>query len=307
MQNVLKAKLEQTQKGVLVEREASVYSTHAQLCLFETIINTQDVRLEFGTPVVGCMVNGSKVIRMDDLGAFEYKPGETLIIPANQQMSIDFTQASQKNPTQCIALLPEPELIDQVMLEFYQNTADWEANLEEQINFGADLLEYHPAIHRIFQHLLFLFSEQSKMRDTFVKLSTKELIIRLLQSKAREVFLSNFQNDPNNRMSFIAQYIKEQIHKPFTVQELAELANMSKSNFFMLFKSAFGLSPKEYIIQEKIKKAKLLLTEAPDNTITAIALKLGYSDSSYFTKQFKSIVGFSPNAYRKMKSSGQQS
>ena len=75
---------------------------------------------------------------------------------------------------------------------------------------------------------------------------------------------------------------------------------MSKSNFFSLFKNTFGITPNEYVIRGKIEKAKQIIQTSSQKSITQIAYELGYSDSSYFSKQFKSHTGYTPREFEKL-------
>ena len=88
-------------------------------------------------------------------------------------------------------------------------------------------------------------------------------------------------------MNHIARYIRQNIYSSLSVLELSKQANMSKSKFFNLFKNSFGITPNEFIIREKIEEAKRIILRYPKKSITAIAYDLGYSDTSYFCKQFK--------------------
>ena len=84
------------------------------------------------------------------------------------------------------------------------------------------------------------------------------------------------------------------------IKEIADLCNVSESYFRRLFKEYSGMSPMEYIIQYKIRRAKTLLRY---NNISAaeIAELLGFGDPSYFTKKFKEYTKMTPTEYRKIK------
>ncbi|MEL6805594.1 MAG: AraC family transcriptional regulator, partial [Bacteroidota bacterium] len=131
--------------------------------------------------------------------------------------------------------------------------------------------------------------------------TAKSLIIRILQSKARKSFLHEF-GKANSRMNFVSRYIKDHIHTRLSVQELAHVAEMSRSKFFHSFKASFGIAPNEYIVQRKMEEAKRMLRRDPRMSITEISFALGYSDSAYFTRQFKQQTGYSPSAYQKLHS-----
>lgn len=69
---------------------------------------------------------------------------------------------------------------------------------------------------------------------------------------------------------------------------------LCKSHFHALFKKETGLSPQQYGLKAKMKKARILLLES-NMTVTAAAEALGYAPIHYFTRQFTSFYGIPPS------------
>ncbi len=86
----------------------------------------------------------------------------------------------------------------------------------------------------------------------------------------------------------ILQYYKE----PLTTQELADIAGYNKDYFIEKFKSAFGMTPVQYLIHVRVDKAKELALYAGLN-VSQIAERVGYSDVHTFGKMFKKKTGSS--------------
>lgn len=82
-----------------------------------------------------------------------------------------------------------------------------------------------------------------------------------------------------------------------SVREIAEAACLSTAYACTLFKSETGTTINQFISNYRMERAKQLLAD-PRNKITEIASQLGYSDSNYFGKSFKKLVGLSPTEYR---------
>jgi transcriptional regulator GlxA family with amidase domain len=99
-----------------------------------------------------------------------------------------------------------------------------------------------------------------------------------------------------SRLAFIIDYIKNNLHQKLSIEHLARLALVSKSNFFKLFKFELGTSPNEYILQQRIKRAKELLKE--NQSIKEIAFATGFSDTNHFIKTFKTFEGVTPKIYQ---------
>lgn len=81
-----------------------------------------------------------------------------------------------------------------------------------------------------------------------------------------------------------------------TVEEMAQNAFISKYHFIRSFKAEVGLTPHQFQIQNRIRKAQRLIHEA--DTITEVALTTGFCDQSHFIKQFEKYVGLPPLTYK---------
>lgn len=81
-----------------------------------------------------------------------------------------------------------------------------------------------------------------------------------------------------------------------SIEEMAHAALTSKYYFIRRFKQTVGLTPHQFQIQNRIRKAQRLICET--NTITEAALTTGFCDQSHFIKQFEKLVGLTPSAYK---------
>jgi AraC-like DNA-binding protein len=88
----------------------------------------------------------------------------------------------------------------------------------------------------------------------------------------------------------------------WTLQELAELAGMSRSTFALKFKETVGSSPIEYLTRWRMMRAGDRL-ENSDDPISVIALALGYESESAFSTAFKRVMGCSPRRYHRGRTS----
>jgi len=92
-------------------------------------------------------------------------------------------------------------------------------------------------------------------------------------------------------------YIENNISSPMNLDKIAGEAYMSKFHFCRIFKKYVGITPMQFAINMRLKKAMTLLQRA-DLSISAVALKSGFRDLSEFNKQFKRLYGSSPSAFR---------
>lgn len=105
-------------------------------------------------------------------------------------------------------------------------------------------------------------------------------------------------SSPQDIIDNTVHYILEHISSPeLSVNEIAEKNYLSLSYLSRLFKKARGISISQYIIRERMELAAQLLTEG-GNTVSNIALEVGYNNYPYFTSTFKKYWGVTPSQYR---------
>jgi AraC-like DNA-binding protein len=106
------------------------------------------------------------------------------------------------------------------------------------------------------------------------------------------------ENLTENAINKARLVIRTRIEQDFTMEQLAEELNVSYAWFRKAFKKYTGIAPHQYLIQLRIEKAKLFLTENK-MPIKEIALKLNFESSFYFSRIFKDKTGVTPEQYRK--------
>lgn len=115
--------------------------------------------------------------------------------------------------------------------------------------------------------------------------------------------LNNFAFDPiraeiKDRLREIRSSILTKYDEAWDVDKMANLAQLSRSRFSVLYKSFFGISPKEDLIRERMNMAKYLLCNT-STPVQEVSLRVGYENSYHFNKQFKKSVGTSPGRFRR--------
>ncbi|GAA1590437.1 hypothetical protein GCM10009789_50150 [Kribbella sancticallisti] len=96
----------------------------------------------------------------------------------------------------------------------------------------------------------------------------------------------------------VAQGIRQDPSRDWSVQELAAGAALSRAQFTRRFIAQHGTPPAQYVIKARIDRAHQLLTETT-MTVTQVAAALGYTDVPYFSRQYKQRTGRSPSDSRR--------
>ena len=94
------------------------------------------------------------------------------------------------------------------------------------------------------------------------------------------------------------RYIGENYNLQITIEQLAEMESYNVTYYNDWFKQQTGMSPGMYLRRVRINKAKELM-EKTEFSMTEVAVMIGYSNNSTFTRAFKSITGQVPKQYRK--------
>lgn len=102
-----------------------------------------------------------------------------------------------------------------------------------------------------------------------------------------------------NLIENVKDYIEENIDQQITLAEVAEHFHLSQGHLSRTFKEQTGFSFSSYIRDKKFDKGAKMLIDNSELAIKEIARKLGYLNSSYFSKLFKERHGMTPSQYRK--------
>lgn len=277
----------------LVEYKTSFNSDICELHIFETHETSNDIALQFSNITFTSMMRGKKQMRLgDNKLSFSYLPGASVLVAPNQEMLINFPEANE-DPTQCLALTISNDYVQNTIAEL--NEEEPRINEDSSWNISGEefYLSNSIGLAATTNNIVRIMMEDFSAKDVLVEGAIKELIIRLMHTQAHQILK---RQGLGGRLREITEHIRNNIHSKLNIDHLAKIAHTSKSNFFKLFKQEIGISPNDYILQERIKLAKLLLRKS--KTINEVAYNTGFSDANYFTKIFKKMVGMTPTVYK---------
>jgi YesN/AraC family two-component response regulator len=101
----------------------------------------------------------------------------------------------------------------------------------------------------------------------------------------------------NYRLKSTIAFIQDHLHQNINLEMLSSGLGMNPSYFCRFFQQEIGCSPYQFILQQRVEKAKILLKQR-DLAISDIALQCGFANHSHLNRHFHKIAGMTPKAYR---------
>lgn len=218
-----------------------------------------------------------------------FQKGDSLLIPA-------------RKPTywRCLgSQLPPTEL----HIHLQQESVEQVAKASEMDTERIDLANHFRKQDSQLQHIAMLFLAElhsgGMMGQLYVESLTQALVIHLLRHYSEVAQIVTPQNTSlsHTQLQQAIEYIHANLNRDLSLSQIASVINISPTYFASLFKRATGISPHQYVIQQRVERAKLLLSKT-DSAIADIALQVGFSSQSHLTQQFKRLTGVTPKQVR---------
>lgn len=129
-------------------------------------------------------------------------------------------------------------------------------------------------------------------------------ILEIIASRKEYQFLASpiaqytINESDSNRLSKVYKYVNNNYYNEITLENIAKIANLSTPAFCRYFKKRANKTFIKFLNEIRVAHAcRLLMVE--DLPVASICYTCGYSNVSYFIKQFKKITGFTPLNYKK--------
>lgn len=100
---------------------------------------------------------------------------------------------------------------------------------------------------------------------------------------------------PQHKLKLVTDYINDYLERELSLKELAAIAQTSQYHFCRAFKQMTGLSPHQYLIQQRVEKAKQLIQGGM--SLGSVAIACGFSHQSHLHRHFKRLTGVTPKTF----------
>lgn len=102
---------------------------------------------------------------------------------------------------------------------------------------------------------------------------------------------------PKYKLQQVTDYIQGHLDRDIKLADLANTVGMSQYYFCRLFKQSMSMAPHQYVIQQRVERAKQLLKRR-DLSIADVALQCGFAHQSHLSRHFRRLVGVSPKTFQ---------
>jgi AraC family transcriptional regulator len=152
-----------------------------------------------------------------------------------------------------------------------------------------------PLVHQIGLALKRALEERNRL---YAETMTTALIAHLAQYYSAQTFgLPNYSGLAKAQLQRVVEYIQAYLERDLSLKELAAIAQLSPHYFSQRFKQSTGLSPHQYVIRCRVKRAQELLKQS-ELSLAEISEIVGFVDQSHLNRHFKQLLGVTPRAFR---------
>ncbi|NNC53361.1 MAG: AraC family transcriptional regulator [Erythrobacter sp.] len=268
--------------------------------LFETGI--EGVKLFRSTEAVPCapvvyepsviaIVSGSKEAALDGT-RYIYDDSRYLCCPISMPIEAGTPKASKENPLYGVYISLDPRLMTELAVEMESVDSARSAKTLPSESRGIGLAEWDTGFAEALLRLLELDRDPVDLA-VLADVRIRELYFAILKGGAGHFARQSF--GVGNAIARSIAHISANLTEPFSIDDLADRAGMSRAVFHRKFKAATTMSPGQFAKSMRLNHAALKI--AGGMTVSEAAMGVGYVSPSQFSREFKRMYGQSPRQW----------
>ncbi len=184
--------------------------------------------------------------------------------------------------------------------EFLEQVAQEAIEIDpERVKLLSEFRARNSPIEQIGTMLLAELKNGGLAGRLYVESLTNVLAVHLLRNySAVQPCVALYNGGLSDRQLLqVTDYINDRLDQDIKLSDLAQLLEMSQFHFGRLFKQSMGVAPHQYVLQQRVERAKQLLKET-ELPVMEIAMLCGFSSHSHLGKWIRQHTGMTPKAYR---------
>ena len=209
--------------------------------------------------------------------------GQVLIMPACQPHTIQWRQTAE-----LMLFYIQPEFLTQ---------AAQEAKLQDTVNIVAQCTAADPFIQQLGTAFRAACQQNQAQGNPYLDSLATVLAVHLLTHYSTHPGHDCKDRLPRYKLNQALNYIQDHLDQQIKLSEIAQLLEISQHYFCRLFKHSMGMAPYQYVLQQRVERAKQLLSQR-EIEISEVAFQCGFANQSHLTKLFHQFTGTTPRAYR---------
>ena len=266
------------------------YSIHVERIKHSSDYNmrTTDVYTDFYG--IGYLINGDRKIITPN-GVYFIHPGDVGITNIGLYHR---TSSCSVRPYERYGVKFAPKMVEHLI-----RTIGEEKFQEFMSHTGYHLkLEAQKKVERIFKDMLYEYENYDDTSELLLEGMLNHLIVTIQKERILDIFTGAKMNIQDDIIMNVLAYLDIHFADNPSIDELSDIACLSRAQFMKRFKMAVGSSYKMYLNCYKIHHAQNILTNT-NHSISEIAEELGFCNANYFCNVFKDISGQSPMDFRR--------
>lgn len=241
---------------------------------------------------ISMVVSGEQNIDTFDKGMLSIKAGEMAFLQKGIYTINDLI--SQDGSFESYLLF-----FDDDFLKHFFRTFSYPSNGSKASSPNAFLkLKTSKYLHHFWQSIQLLPQNQARTASHELFLLKAQEYLKIILTQAPDL-IDLLQAIHQTPFANLQLFMERHYDKPLTIEDYAALSGRSPSTFRRTFKLKFGTTPRQWIIQKRMEKAKRLLQQTALE-VSQIALEVGYENTSHFISAFKKTYGQTPKAMGKV-------
>ncbi len=246
------------------------------------------------------LVLGGRALHLTDVEEYPIEAGDVFVINDPHRHGFRDVRSLQLcniqfDPEQLFEGAPDLERMMGFHALFDLETRERQrASFRQRLRLSEAELGEAGALARLIEDEL-KSGHESDGRKTMALSTFLLLVTRLCRLYAEQKEASDA---PVVRMAKVIAHIRRHFHEPLAVEDLADIAQLSPSQFQRTFRRLYSTTPIGFITRLRIEEACSQLRD-PDRGIASIAEGTGFSTAAFFSTQFRKTMGQTPRDYRK--------
>ena len=215
------------------------------------------------------------------------KAGEALIIAPNQAHTLDW-----QHQAELTLFYLHPSFFARAVDESW-SIKDFKLDRPFKISNDPIIKEVGIIFHQLCK---FELETEKLYIESLANLLAVHLLKNYFQKEVNESAYSSGLS--TGKFKLISEYIENNLSEKITLSDLAKVVNLGKFYFSHSFKKYTNMTPYDYVLQLRVKRAQQLLRSS-NMPISNVALECGFGNQSHLTKHFRKKLGTTPMSYRK--------